>query len=131
MIQQHFATTMQYCNVSVKSFCNVSAIFLCCMDKIFKFDNIIYYNSTIFFLDWICSLTMSYLKNFLSTFDTAFSYWQLLSSTWENAVPKNFEKILRTLWEENKQFLFLAVFCKVDTIWVKNYWKSIFSDLFY
>ena len=34
MIQQRFATTMQYCNVSVKSFCNISAIFLCCIRKL-------------------------------------------------------------------------------------------------
>ena len=41
---------------------------------------------------------------------------------------KNFEKILRTLWEENSFYL-LLFFCKVDSIWVKNYWKPIFSVL--
>jgi len=37
-------------------------------------------------------------------------------------VLKNFEKILRTLWEENKQVLLF--FCKIDNIWVKKLLKT-------
>jgi len=40
----------------------------------------------------------------------------LISPTWENMVlkysEKIFEKILRVLWEKNKQFLSLAIFLK-------------------
>jgi len=43
-------------------------------------------------------------------------------------VLKNSEKVLRALWEENKQFLSLQFFHKVNSIWVKNYSKPIFDN---
>ena len=40
---------------------------------------------------------------------------------------KNSKKILTALWEENKQFCLLQFFCKVDSIWVKNYWSQFLA----
>ena len=38
---------------------------------------------------------------------------------------KNSEKIRRVLWKEIKQF---SSFCKIGSIWVKNYWRPIFGN---
>jgi len=41
---------------------------------------------------------------------------------------KNSEKIRRVLCEENN-FHLLQFFCKIDSIWVKNYWRPIFGNV--
>jgi len=68
------------------------------------------------------------LYNFLSIFSIAFSNWQLFLLTWENTVLKNSEKIVKKLSElyEKKinNFCLLLFFCKVDIMWVKNYWRQ-------
>jgi len=70
------------------------------------------------------------LRIFFRIFYQLFYCIFLFLSTWENTVLKNSEKILKKflkLYEKKiNDFCFLYFFCKVSSIWVKNYPRPIF-----